>query len=302
MLVGKSIFKRTFSTYPVTPRVTQLFIGGKFVNSSENKTFETINPHNEKVITRVQEATNTDVDRAVEAARKAFDTGPWRKMSAADRSTLLHRFVDLIEKNRSELSMLEALDNGKHSKIAFDADLQASIDCYKYYAGWCDKITGETIPLEGDYFGYTRREPIGVCAQIIPWNFPLAMQAWKLAPALATGCTVVMKTAEQTPLSALRLAELIKEAGFPDGVVNILSGYGETTGRYLVTHSGVDKIAFTGSTEVGLEIQSRSSINGLKHVSLELGGKSPSIIMEDADLDSAQEWVHFGIFFNSGQS
>lgn len=301
MLKGRSILKRCFGTYPVKPRVTQLFIDGKFVNSSSKSTFDTINPHNEEVIATVQEAKNEDVDRAVEAARRAFDDGPWRRASGQERCNTLLKLADLIEKNRDELSLLEALNNGKSNTMANMVDMDIVINCIRYYAGWSDKITGDTIPLQGDYFGYVRREPIGVCGQIIPWNFPLAMMAWKLGPALATGCTVVMKTAEQTPLTALRMAELIKEAGIPDGVVNILSGYGETIGRYMVTHSGIDKIAFTGSTEVGLEIQSRSATNGLKHVSLELGGKSPAIVMHNANLDVAANWVHGGLFFNSGQ-
>jgi aldehyde dehydrogenase (NAD+) len=213
----------------------------------------------------------------------------------------MFKLTELLEKNRVELSLLEALDNGKTAKIADSVDLDFAIKTYRYYAGYCDKILGDTIPLHGNFFGYTRREPIGVCAQIIPWNFPILMQAWKLAPAFAAGCTVVMKSAEQTPLSALRVAELIKEAGFPDGVFNMLSGFGETAGRHLVAHPGVDKVAFTGSTQVGREIMGNSAKNNLKHVSLELGGKSPNIVLDDADIGKAIRNSTGGLFFNAGQ-
>ena len=207
-----------------------------------------------------------------------------------------------MEENAEELAILEALDNGKPAYIAKAADIPLSVGTIKYYAGWADKIHGDTIPMVGDFFGYTRREPVGVAAQIIPWNFPLAMQAWKLGPALAAGCTIVMKTAEQTPLSALRVGELAKEAGFPDGVINILSGYGEDAGAYLATHPGVDKVAFTGSTEVGFEIVKNSTANDqLRRITLELGGKSPNIILDDADIDMAIQQANFALFFNQGQ-
>lgn len=221
------------------------------------------------------------------AARKAFDEGPWRRMSGAQRGVLMNRLANLVEKNIDELSALEALDNGKTMGLARAADLNLVLATYRYYAGWCDKIHGQTIPVNGPFNVYTRHEPVGVCAQIIPWNFPLLMQAWKLGPALATGCTVVMKTAEQTPLSALRMGELIMEAGFPEGVVNILSGYGPTAGKALAQHKDVDKVAFTGSTEVGYEIMKNSHVHNLKRVTLELGGKSANIILDDADIDLA---------------
>lgn len=305
-MLGKSfldITRRAFSTSSkVAPRVTQLLIDGKFVNSASGETFTTVNPYNEEVITEVQRAGKEDVDRAVAAARKAFDNGPWRRFSGQQRANCLYKLSTLMEKNAEELALLESLDNGKPASIALVADVPLSYNTYRYYAGWADKIHGETIPLHGDYFGYTRREPVGVAAQIIPWNFPLAMQAWKLGPALAAGCTVVMKTAEQTPLSALRVGEFIKEAGFPDGVVNILSGFGEDAGAYLSTHPGVDKVAFTGSTEVGLKIMQNSTAgNKLRRITLELGGKSPNIICDDADIDLAIQQANFALFFNQGQ-
>ena len=206
-----------------------------------------------------------------------------------------------MKNNGEELAYLEALDNGKPVGVAMAADIPLTVGTYKYYGGWADKILGDTIPAPGNFHAYTRREPVGVAAQIIPWNFPLLMQAWKLGPALAAGCTIVMKTAEQTPLTGLRIGELIKEAGFPDGVVNIISGYGEDAGAYLSTHPDVDKVAFTGSTEVGLKIMQTSSIYGLKRVTLELGGKSANIICEDANVDDAVAQAHLGLFFNQGQ-
>lgn len=305
-MLGKSILdisRRAFSSgAKVTPRVTQLLINGKFVDSASGEKFTTVNPYNEEVITEVSRAGLEDVDRAVDAARNAFDHGPWRSFSGLQRSECLYRLSNLMEKNSEELALLEALDNGKPAAVAKVADLPLSYGTYRYYAGWADKIHGDTIPMHGDFFGYTRREPVGVAAQIIPWNFPLAMQAWKLGPALAAGCTVVMKTAEQTPLSALRVGELAKEAGFPDGVINILSGFGEDAGAYLSTHPGVDKVAFTGSTEVGLKIMQNSTAhNQLRRITLELGGKSPNIIMDDADIDLAVQQANLALFFNQGQ-
>ena len=294
--------RRQFSSkHKVKPKQTKLFIDGKWVSSAKGHKFETINPVNEETITEVERASVEDVDRAVAAARKAFDEGPWRRYSGQDRARCLFKLADLVEQHQEELALLEALDNGKPASVAKVADLPLTWLCYRYYGGWADKVTGDTIPAHGDYFAYTRREPIGVAAQIIPWNFPLLMQAWKLAPALAAGCTVVMKTAEQTPLSALRIGELIKEAGFPDGVVNILSGFGEDAGAHLSTHPDVDKVAFTGSTEVGLKIMRNSSMHRLKRVTLELGGKSANIIMDDANLDLAIKQAHLGLFFNHGQ-
>ncbi len=279
----------------------KLLINGKWTDAVSGKTFPTINPSTGDAITQVAEADAADVDKAVAAARAAFEKGPWRKMSASQRGLLLHRLADLIEKNMDELAQLEALDNGKPYKVALTADLPLVIACYRYYAGWADKIQGKTIPVQGRYFCYTKHEPVGVVAQIIPWNFPLLMQAWKLGPALATGCTVVMKPAEQTPLSALRVGELALEAGFPEGVINLLPGYGPTAGAALARHMDVDKVAFTGSTEVGHLIMKAAAETNLKRVTLELGGKSPNIIFADADMDKAVEGAHFALFFNQGQ-
>jgi aldehyde dehydrogenase (NAD+) len=229
---------------------TRILINNQWVNSLSGKTFPTFNPSTGEEICQVAEADAADVDQAVKAARSAFE-GPWRKMSAAERGRLLNRFADLVEANADQLARLETLDNGKPYHVARAADLPLTIACYRYYAGWTDKIEGKTIPIAGEYFCYTRHEPVGVVGQIIPWNFPLLMQAWKLAPALATGNTIVMKPAEQTPLSALRIGELLVEAGFPPGVVNILPGYGPTAGAAISRHMDIDKVAFTGSTEVG---------------------------------------------------
>lgn len=280
---------------------TRLLINGEWQDAADGKTFETINPATEAVIANVAEADKADADRAVAAARRAFDEGAWRKMSATQRGNLLYKLADLIEANKDELAALETLDNGKPLSDSKAADLPLTIACYRYYAGWADKIQGKTIPINGPYFCYTRHEPIGVAAQIIPWNFPLLMQAWKLAPALACGCTVVLKVAEQTPLSALRVGELINEAGFPPGVVNILSGFGPTAGQALARHMDVDKVAFTGSTEIGHQIMKYSAESNLKRVTLELGGKSPNIVFADTDIDAAVEGAHFALFFNQGQ-
>lgn len=281
---------------------TKILIDNKWVDSISGKTFETINPATGDVVASVAEADAADVDVAVKAARKAFHAkAPWRRMSASERGKLLNKLADLIEENMDELATLESIDNGKPKHVALAADLPLVIACYRYYAGWADKIQGKTIPVNGDYFCYTRHEPVGVVGQIIPWNFPLLMQAWKLAPALACGNTVVMKTAEQTPLTALRVGELILEAGFPQGVVNILPGYGPTAGAALARHMDVDKIAFTGSTEVGHLIMKAAAETNLKRVTLELGGKSPNIVLADADMSQAVEGSHFALFFNQGQ-
>ena len=280
---------------------TKLLINNQWVDSASGKTFPTLNPATGEVICQVAEADATDVDYAVRAARYAFDQGPWRKLAASERGRLLNRLADLIEHHADELARLEALDNGKPYAVASAADLPLTIACYRYYAGWADKVQGRTIPITGNYFCYTRLEPVGVVGQIIPWNFPLLMQAWKLGPALATGNTVVMKPAEQTPLTALRVGELIVEAGFPPGVVNLLPGYGPTAGAAIARHMDVDKIAFTGSTEVGHLIMEAAARSNLKRVTLELGGKSPNIVFADADLDQAIEGAHFALFFNQGQ-
>jgi len=280
---------------------TKLLINNQWVDSASGKTFPTINPATGEVICQVAEADAPDVDYAVRAARHAFEHGSWRKTSASERGRLLNRLADLVERHADELARLESLDNGKPYAVASAADLPLTIACYRYYAGWADKVQGRTIPVNGDYFCYTRLEPVGVVGQIIPWNFPLLMQAWKLAPALATGNTVVMKPAEQTPLTALRVGELIVEAGFPPGVVNLLPGYGPTAGAAIARHMDVDKVAFTGSTEVGHLIMEASAKSNLKRVTLELGGKSPNIVFADADLDQAIEGAHFALFFNQGQ-
>jgi len=284
----------------VATTATKLLINNRWVNSVSGKTFATVNPATGEEICQVAEADAADVEIAVRAARAAFN-GPWRRMAAAERGVLLNRLADLIEKHSDELAQLESLDNGKPVAVARAADLPLTIACFRYYAGWADKVQGKTIPISGDYFCYTKLEPVGVVGQIIPWNFPLLMQAWKLAPALATGNTIVMKPAEQTPLTALRVGELIVEAGFPEGVVNLLPGYGPTAGAAIANHMDVDKVAFTGSTEVGHLIMEAAAKSNLKRVTLELGGKSPNIVFADADMDAAIEGSHFALFFNQGQ-
>jgi phenylacetaldehyde dehydrogenase len=282
----------------------KMLINGKWVDSASGKTFPTYNPATGEVLSHVAEGDREDIDRAVKAARAAFEKGPWAKISPSERGRMMWRLADLIEKHTEEFAQLESLDNGKPLKIARIADLPLAVDHFRYYAGWATKIEGNTIPMglarQGSYHAYTVREPVGVVGQIIPWNFPLLMAAWKLGPALATGCCVVLKPAEQTPLTALRLGELIAEAGFPDGVVNIVPGYGETAGAALAAHMDVDKIAFTGSTEVG-KLIIHAAAGNLKKVSLELGGKSPNIVMDDADLETAIPGASMAIFFNQGQ-
>ncbi|TWT34879.1 aldehyde dehydrogenase family protein [Blastopirellula retiformator] len=281
-------------------RHTQCFIDGKWVDASSGKTFETLNPATEEVIAEVAEGDAADIDAAVKAARRAFDGGPWRTMDARDRGALIYKLAELIEQEKEALAALETLDNGKPIKDALNADLPLVIDCLKYYAGWADKIQGATIPIRGDYFCYTRREPVGVVGQIIPWNFPMLMTAWKWGPALASGCTIVMKPAEQTPLTCLRMAQLAKEAGIPDGVINVVPGFGPTAGGSLVAHPGVDKIAFTGEHTTA-QIIMKSAADTMKRVTFELGGKSPNVVFADADLDAAIAGSHFGLYFNQGQ-
>ncbi|WP_099361778.1 aldehyde dehydrogenase family protein [Fredinandcohnia onubensis] len=278
----------------------KLYINGEFVKSASGKTFESYNPATGEVLATVSEAGPEDIDRAVKAARKAFDEGPWQKMTAAERSRIMYKLADLMELHKDELAQLETLDNGKPIRETSNADIPLAIEHMRYYAGWSTKIVGQTIPVNGPFFNYTRHEAVGVVGQIIPWNFPLLMAMWKLGAALATGCTIVLKPAEQTPLSALYLAELMEEAGFPAGVVNIVPGFGETAGQPLVDHPLVDKIAFTGSTEVGKSIMERAS-KTLKRVTLELGGKSPNIILPDADLSKAIPGALNGVMFNQGQ-
>lgn len=280
----------------------KLLIGNRWVASELGRTFATINPATGEEICEVAEADAADVEQAVRAARSAFELGPWRSMCASERGRLLHRLADLIESNGNELARLESLDNGKPVSVARAVDVAKTVACYRYFAGWADKVHGKTIPIDGDFLCYTRHEPIGVVGQIIPWNFPMLMMAWKLAPALATGNTVVLKPAEQTPLTALRIGELILEADFPEGVVNVLPGFGPTAGAAIASHMDVDKVAFTGSTEVGHLIMEAAAKSNLKPVTLELGGKSPNIIFADVDLDAAVEGAHMGLFSNQGQS
>src|SRR5438270_3238807 len=279
---------------------------GKCVNAASGKTFPTYNPATGEVLAQVAEGDREDIDHAVSAARRAFDQGPWRRMTASERGRLIWKLADLLEQHTEEFGYLESLDNGKPLNIAKAADVPLAVDMFRYMAGWATKLEGNTIPLSvpytpgAKYLAYTLREPVGVVGQIIPWNFPLLMAVWKLGPALATGCTVVLKPAEQTPLSALRLGELILEAGFPEGVVNIVPGYGETAGAALAAHPDVDKVAFAGSTEVGRLIVHAATGN-LKKVSLELGGKSPNVVVKEADLDTAISGASNAIFFNHGQ-
>lgn len=284
---------------PPKVRQTNMFIGGKWQESRSGKRFKTINPVNEQVIAEIPEGNEADVDTAVKAARAAFESGPWHKMDARDRGRVMNKLADLMEANLEELAALETLDNGKPISDARAADVPLAIDCLRYYAGWSDKLTGDTIPIRGNYFCYTRREPLGVVGQIIPWNFPLLMAAWKWGPALAAGCTIVMKPAEQTPLTCLRLTELAQEAGIPDGVINIVTGYGDT-GAAIVRHPGVDKIAFTGHFETAQKIMVDAA-KTLKRLTFELGGKSPNVVFADANLDAAVAGAEFGLFFNQGQ-
>ncbi len=284
----------------------KMLINGQWVNARSGKMFPTYNPATGEVLAQVAEGDKADIDLAVRAARKAFEQGPWRKMTPSDRGKLIWRLADLLESNLEEFAQLESLDNGKPLTIARAADVPLAIDLFRYMAGWATKIEGNTIPISVPYMpgsqflAYTLREPVGVVGQIIPWNFPLLMAAWKLGPALAVGCTIVVKPAEQTPLSALRLGELFLEAGFPEGVVNIVPGYGPTAGGALAAHPDVDKVAFTGSTEVGKLIVN-AAVGNLKKVTLELGGKSPSVVLADADLETGIPGVANAIFFNHGQ-
>jgi acyl-CoA reductase-like NAD-dependent aldehyde dehydrogenase len=282
------------------PKPGKLLIGGKWVDSVQGGTFPTINPATGEVLATVAEASGEDVDLAVKAARQAFESPPWRTMSAADRGRLLWKVGELIAEHADELAELESLDCGKPIAESAKIDVPMAVDCWQYFAGWPTKIHGETIPVAGPYLNYTLREPLGVVGQIIPWNFPLLLLSHKLAPALACGNTVILKPAEQTPLSALRVGELLCEAGLPDGVVNILPGSGPVAGEALVSHPGVDKIAFTGSQKTGQEVMRAASRN-LKRVLLELGGKSPNIVFADADLDAAVRGASGGIFYNKGE-
>ncbi|MGH8011242.1 MAG: aldehyde dehydrogenase family protein [Candidatus Binataceae bacterium] len=303
----------TISTTSAAPRIEsqaaleflrnspkKLLVGGKWMAAKSGKTFETINPATEEALALIAEGDKADVDEAAKAARKAFEEGRWPKISPHQRARYLFKIADLIEKHADELATLESLDNGKPLAQARAVDIPGSAATFRYYAGWTTKIYGETNPSDSTMFNYTLREPLGICGQIIPWNFPLSMASWKIAPALACGNTVILKPAEQTPLTALRLGELILEAGLPDGVVNIITGFGPGAGSAIAEHPDIDKVAFTGSTEVGKLILQASAGN-LKHVSLELGGKSPNIIFPDADMQQAVSNAMMGVFYNSGQ-
>src|SRR5271154_227471 len=276
-----------------------LFIGGKWLDSVSGKTFPAINPATGATICQVAEADKADVDLAVQAARKALETGPWSKMDAADRGRLLFKLADLVEANAQELAALESLNCGKTITDA-RGDMQGVVNTLRYYGGWADKIEGRTVPVRGSFLSYTLRQPVGVVGQIIPWNFPLLMLAWKWGPALACGNTVVMKLAEQTPITGIRLAELALEAGFPNGVINVLNGMGETTGAAMVVHPNIDKIAFTGHVDTAKIIQ-KAAADTLKRVTFELGGKSPNVIFADADMDQAVAGAFHAIYFPGGQ-
>jgi aldehyde dehydrogenase (NAD+) len=294
--------------YTLKPKVKEflegvkgLYINGEYVPTIGGKTFSVVNPANEEVIAEVSAAEEEDIHAAVAAARKAFDEGEWTKMDAAERSHLIYKFADLLEENREELAQLESLDNGKPYHVALADDVDGTIQHFRYYAGWATKIFGKTTQISKDYVTYTVHEPVGVVGQIIPWNFPLAMAAWKLGSALAVGCTVVIKPATETPLSLLYVGKLFKEAGFPDGVVNIVPGKGRIAGEAIITHKDVDKVAFTGSTAVGREVMKKAA-DQIKGVTLELGGKSPAIILEDANLEEAIEGAFNGTMYNHGQN
>ncbi|KAG5885893.1 hypothetical protein JTB14_019152 [Gonioctena quinquepunctata] len=298
--------KCSYSSLPAPQESPNVLYSGIFINnewhkSKSGKTFQTINPSTGQPITEIQQGGKADIDLAVEAANQAFRFGaPWRTMDASERGRLLYKLADLVERDAAYIASLEVLDNGKPYTYAYGVDVLGSAKALRYYAGWADKLQGKTIPMDGPYAGYTRLEPVGVCGQIIPWNFPLLMFAWKIGPALCAGNTIVMKPAEQTPLTALYMAQLIKEAGFPEGVVNVVPGFGDA-GAALVENSKVDKIAFTGSTEIGKLIQTNSGKFNLKRTTLELGGKSPNIILADVDIQQAVEHAHFAVFFNQGQ-
>jgi phenylacetaldehyde dehydrogenase len=295
---------RDVEAFVAAPR--QLFINGRWTDAASGKTFQTPDPATGETLATIAEGDREDINRAVGAARRAFEDGPWSRMSVSERGRIIWRIGDLILEHTDELAQLESLDNGKPFAVAQAADVPLAADLFHYMAGWATKLEGNTIDLSVPYMpganfhSYTLREPLGVVGQIIPWNFPLLMAAWKVGPALATGNTVVLKPAEQTPLTALRLAELIAEAGVPDGVVNVVTGFGETAGAALTAHMDVDKVAFTGSTAVGKLIVAASAASNLKKLTLELGGKSPNIVFDDAGPEAIEGAAH-AIFFNHGQ-
>jgi aldehyde dehydrogenase (NAD+) len=297
--MATAVTEKARTVKPPVVKDQPLFINGRFVDSSGGKTFPAINPATGETLCQVAEADKADVDLAVKSARKALESGPWSRMDAADRGRALYKLADLVEKDAEQLAALESLNSGKTIRDA-RGDLQAVVNWFRYYAGWADKIEGKTVPVRGNFLSYTLRQPVGVIGQIIPWNFPLLMLAWKWGPALACGNTIVMKLAEQTPLSGMRLAEMSLDAGFPDGVINVLNGYGETTGAALVVHPDVDKIAFTGHVDTAKVIQ-KAAADTLKRTTFELGGKSPNVIFADADMEQAVAGAFHAIYFHGGQ-
>ncbi|MFT3758860.1 aldehyde dehydrogenase family protein [Thauera sp.] len=284
----------------------RMLIGGEWLEASDGLTLDVFDPATGQAFAKVPAGGKAEIDRAVSAARKAFDGGDWAAMRAVDRERLLMKLAELVEANAQELAELEALDNGKPVAVARFADVALVVDSLRYMAGWATKIGGETmqpsVPIirEREFWGFTRREAVGVVGAIIPWNFPLLMAAWKMGPALASGCTMVLKPAEETPLSALRLAELVQEAGYPAGVFNVVTGLGHVAGAALSSHPHIDKLAFTGSTEIG-KLVGKAALDNMTRISLELGGKSPMIVLDDADVDAVAAGAAHGIFFNSGQ-
>ncbi|KAG6900908.1 hypothetical protein C0993_004345 [Termitomyces sp. T159_Od127] len=282
---------------------TGLFINNEFVPSIDStEVIEAVNPATEEIICSVVSASPKDIDAAVAAARQAFKTSWGKNVTGFERSRLINKLADLIEDHAQELAELESLNNGKPVRIARDFDIGDSVQCLRYYAGWADKIVGQTIEVDNQTkLAFTRHDPIGVCGQIIPWNYPINMWSWKVAPALAVGCTIVMKPSELCPLTALKLSELVKEAGFPPGVINTVPSYGPVGGAALAAHPDVDKVAFTGSTATGRKVMEAAAKSNLKKISLELGGKSPHLVFSSADLDQAANWAALGICYNTGQ-
>src|SRR5690242_6818032 len=279
----------------------KLFIDGREEDAASGKTIDVMNPATGERLTTVPDGDAPDIDRAVAAARRSFEKKSWRGIDPSRKEKILWDLSEILLKNKEELAVLESMENGKTIREASGADVEPAIDAFRYYAGWVRKIYGETIPVDGPYLNYTLREPVGVVGGIVPWNFPLQIAAWKVAPALACGCSVVLKPSELTPLNALRFAEIVREAGVPEGVLNVVNGYGETTGEALALHEDVDKISFTGSIDTARKLLQNSAVSNLKRLSLELGGKSPNIIFPDADIESAIKAEFWGIFGNKGE-
>ncbi len=279
----------------------KLFVGGRYVDSKSERSIDVINPATGELLTTVPDAGAEDVDRAVAGARTSFEDRRWRSKDPSEKERILWRFADLMEKHKNELAALESLENGKTLREALRADVAPGIDALRYYAGWVRRMYGETIPVDGPYLNYTLREPVGVVGAIVPWNYPTCIAVWKVGPALACGCSVVLKPSELTPLTALRLAELASEAGIPDGVFNVVTGYGSTTGEALGRHMDIDKISFTGSVKTARALLKASAESNLKRISLELGGKNPNIIFPDCDMEGALRSAFWGIFANKGE-